>query len=361
FVNHGAFGAPCAPALAAAAAWRAHAEAQPLRFIDRELFPHLAEATRRAASWLGAPPVEVALVQNATTGLNAVVPSVVHGLGAGDEVIILDVGYGSVATMLRRACAVSGARPVVVELLPALARLGSGGAPPTAAAVGEAALELVDRAMTPRTRLAIFDDITSNTALKLPCRALAELCRERGVLSLVDAAHGAASPRGVEALATADFVVGNLHKWACAPRGSAFLFAREAHHAALEPPVVSHGHGHGFHAAFAWSGAGDAAPLLSLSTLFDCFWRDAVGGPAAGSAYQQQLLAAACAHLCAAWGTNTLVDAADSGVHMALVELPPAPDGVTSKDVQDALHFQHRVECPVKTVHGRLYCRVSAA
>ena len=33
-------------------AWRAHAEAQPLRFIDRELFPHLVESTVQVAAVL---------------------------------------------------------------------------------------------------------------------------------------------------------------------------------------------------------------------------------------------------------------------------------------------------------------------
>ena len=48
FVNHGAFGAPCRAAFEAAAAWRAHVEAQPLDFIDRHLFAHLVESTRQA-------------------------------------------------------------------------------------------------------------------------------------------------------------------------------------------------------------------------------------------------------------------------------------------------------------------------
>jgi isopenicillin-N epimerase len=71
--------------------------------------------------------------------------------------------------------------------------------------------------------------------------ALAELCRERGVLSLVDAAHSAGSMADgspeLPVLAAADFVTGNLHKWACAPRGAGFLYAREAVQHMIEPPV----------------------------------------------------------------------------------------------------------------------------
>lgn len=107
-----------------------------------------------------------------------------------------------------------------------------------------------------RTRLAIFDETTSNTALRLPAAELAALCRENGVLSLVDAAHSAASnPDGsanIASLREADFVAGNMHKWACAPRGSGFLFARNDLQDMLEPPLISHGYGAGFHSNFIW-------------------------------------------------------------------------------------------------------------
>ena len=43
FVNHGAFGAPLRVAYELADKWRRHAELQPLRFIDRQLFPHLVQ------------------------------------------------------------------------------------------------------------------------------------------------------------------------------------------------------------------------------------------------------------------------------------------------------------------------------
>ena len=89
FVNHGAFGAPCKFGLAAAAAWRAHAERQPLKFIDRELFAHLVESTRVVADWMGACPTELVLTPNATAGLNAAVASIVGRLEQGDEVRIL--------------------------------------------------------------------------------------------------------------------------------------------------------------------------------------------------------------------------------------------------------------------------------
>lgn len=101
FVNHGAFGACLRHALDAATRWRAHAEEQPLQFIDRELFPHLVHAIREFAPYVGASPERVTFVQNATAGLNAVIGSV--DLAPGDSIFMLDIGYGSVKKMCRAA------------------------------------------------------------------------------------------------------------------------------------------------------------------------------------------------------------------------------------------------------------------
>ena len=352
--------------MSVAAAWREHAERQPLRFIDRELFAHLVESQRAVSQWVGAAsPEELVLLPNATTGLNAVIGSIVgETLADGDEVLYLDVGYGSVQSMIERACRRSGARPVAV---PVSAHLPASVCP-------DALVELVAASISPRTRLAVFDDITSNHALALPVAQLCSLCEERGVLSVVDAAHGVGSRARAQLPylsaegaggARPTFCVGNLHKWGNAPRGAAFLWVGQAAHRRLiEPPVVSHGYGGGFASSFIWSGAMDYSALLALPAVID--WWGADGMPAS-IGYQQRLLADTVQLLGEAWGTRALVAPSD-GNNMALVRLPtlravPGHENgpLTGKLVQDALHFAHRLECPVKTLRGALYVRISAA
>ena len=101
FLNHGAFGCPISHGVRAAAAWRREAERQPLEFFDRTLLPELMRTTRLIAQKvLGARPQDVALVANATTGLNAVLGSLRrHGLL--DNVLVLDCGYGADKNMAR--------------------------------------------------------------------------------------------------------------------------------------------------------------------------------------------------------------------------------------------------------------------
>lgn len=174
FLNHGAFGAPSLPVLKSAAAWRICAESQPLRYCDRLLLPSLVRSVRDLAEFLGCDRTRLALLPNATTGLNAVIGSIVK---PGSKAVVLEIGYGSVKKILAR----HGARVTVVEL-------------PIAMGEGEAALseESLLAAVVPHLHgasLAIFDHITSNTALRLPVAKLAELCRAQGIPCLIDGAH----------------------------------------------------------------------------------------------------------------------------------------------------------------------------
>ena len=106
--------------------------------------------------------------------------------------LVLDVGYGSVAKMAARACRRAGARaPVVCELLPGLlpsasaSAFGGGGGVDGEGHGG--VLARVERALVahPRVKIAVFDAVTSNTALRLPA---AELAR-RGIDLVCDVAH----------------------------------------------------------------------------------------------------------------------------------------------------------------------------
>ena len=354
FVNHGAFGAPCRAAFDVAAAWRCHAELQPLRFVDRELFPHLVASLRALGGVLNLSPRDLALMPNATAALNVAVPAAARArdLGPGAGLLVLDCGYGSVRTLAAKVCETRGADLVEVAVLADVVERGS----------VEGVVALVARALeTSDVRVAVFDHYTSNTALNLPIAELTALCRTRGIAVVIDGAHSLGSaPLDVGAVG-ADNFCGNLHKWYCSPRGSGFLWVRD--HASVEPLVVSHGYGRGFASSFIWSGAGDYGAPLALPALVD--WWNNCGGLDAHMARNAALLADATATLVDAWGTETLVDAASSAPSMALVRLPgPRTGAKTSTDgkaAQDALHYRHSIECPVKTVGGELYARVSAA
>lgn len=369
FVNHGAFGAVCKPAMHAAYAWSQYCERQPLRFIDRELFPYVVRALRLVAARVHAPPSNVVFIPNATYGLNVALRSA--PLSAGDVIYMLDIGYGSVKKMAAEVAALCGAT-VCMQSVPM----------PLASAADMVAL--VERTMPAGTRLAIFDHITSNTALVLPVADLCRVAKSKGALTLVDGAHGLQSlDLDVSALGC-DWYVTNCHKWFCGTKGVAIMCAADSVREVTKPLIISHGFGAGYTSNFIWDGCRDYGGILAIPTVLK--WWEALDAAAART-YCQALLQEAVTLLVDAWDTGTHCHRSLYN-HMACVELPRAslPPGAWSlepavagdgergagtwrptatslhaKLVQDALHYGYRVEAPVKCLEGKLYLRISAA
>lgn len=362
FLNHGAFGAPAQVPMQVAEAWRRRFELQPLRAIDRWLFPLLVRTLQTLSAELHADIRSLALVPNATTGLNAAFGSL--PLGPGDVVAYLDIAYGSVKKMLAEYTARASATLHCIHV-PLAA-----GAPTPAELV-----ELVRAALPPGCTTLVLDHITSNTALTLPILDIAAAARAAGVAwVVVDGAHAlGAVPLDAALLASAGIThyVTNAHKWYCAPRGVAVLYVPEpAHRAALKSPIISHGWDAGFASGFIWDGARDYAAALAVPVL--AAWWEQAGGVLAVSRRAGELLQQAVQHLCSAWGTRAHARDLSMYSRMALVGLPEAAiaDGelasqpertsTHAKLLQDALYYQHRIEVPVKCIAGQLYVRISA-
>ncbi len=213
FLNHGAFGACLKDALNAAQHWQRVVELQPLRFLDRELLPHLVGITRRLASMLGVPPTELVLIENATTGFNAVVAA---AASAGvlskprARIVTTNLTYGSLKKLLAAEAAKHGAELDIVEL-----SIADGSLSNPAAVVAA-----VEAALTPDTAFAVFDHVSSTHAVVLPVKELTALCETRGIPVFIDGAHGLGAFDLNLAELGADYYTGNAHKWLCAPKGT---------------------------------------------------------------------------------------------------------------------------------------------
>jgi isopenicillin-N epimerase len=209
-VNHGSFGAAPRVVLVAQQDWQRRMEAQPGRFMRAVLPDALRHAADRLGSFIGADGKDIAFVDNATTGCNAVLRSL--RLQPGDEIVVLTHGYGAVRNTVRYVAERAGAR--MVEALVPFPH------PQADTIVGNIAA-----ALTKRTRLAVVDHITSGSALVLPLQQIVGVCHDAGVPVLVDGAHGPAQVALDVRAIGADWYAGNCHKWLCAPKGSAFLYA----------------------------------------------------------------------------------------------------------------------------------------
>lgn len=226
FLNHGSFGACPLAVMAEQDRLRRLYERDPVAFVVREQEAVFDEARAAVAELVGARAEDIAFVPNATTGVNTVLAST--PFRAGDEILITNHGYNACNNAAEFFAARAGARVVVANV-------------PFPIENEQAAAEAILGCVTPRTRLALLDHVTSPTALVLPIQSLTRELAARGVTVLIDGAHGPGMvPLDLAALG-ADYYVGNLHKWCCAPKGAAILHAKREHQATLRPLVISHG------------------------------------------------------------------------------------------------------------------------
>ena len=259
FLNHGSFGACPAAVLDRQAELRAELEREPVDFLVRRLPARLAEVRALLGPFLGAEPDDLAFVPNATTGVNAVLGSL--DLDPGDELLATTHTYPGCRNALAHACARSGARLVVADV-------------PFPLGGEEDVVGPVLAAVSPRTRLALLDHVTSPTALALPIARLVATLRERGVETLVDGAHAPGMvPIDLDRLG-AGWYTGNAHKWLCAPKGAAFLHVRRDLRPRARPAVTSLGYSEEaspsrFRAEFDWTGTCDPTPWLSIPAALD--------------------------------------------------------------------------------------------
>ena len=386
FLNHGAFGATLVPLLEEAEMWRRRCESQPLRFYDRELLPMIAYSTRKMANHLNCPVDELYPLPNVTTGLNAVINGL--DLQPDDVICYLSLTYGSTKKIISEACERNGAMAHMIDLpLPILSK---------AHLVEMLRVSLISlQGKSPKA--IVIDQITSNTALKLPIKEISTVCRAFGMKVIIDGAHalnmervdiykrncsnGSTNDDSNEELAVsdvADYWIGNCHKWLCAPKGAAFMWCKKGLN--IRPRVISHGFvdgGSKMLSAFSWDGCRDYASLLTIPSTLLC-WN---GILPESTSYNHRLMLKARDLFYQDWeiDTNTDVPCRDDELlanSMCLVPLPSrlrsyqqlsntssvtriVPTDAQAFQLQELLHNRYRIEVPVKCLEGRLYVRIS--
>lgn len=255
FLNHGSFGACPRVVLETQTELRTQMEAQPVRFLQREYEPLLDAARAELATFLKTRAEDLVFVHNATAGVNAVVRSL--DFRPGDELLTTDHAYNACRNVLVEAARRSGATVVVAAV-------------PFPLASEDEIFEAIMAKVTARTRFAMIDHVTSPTALVFPVARLIRALEQRDVEVLIDGAHApGAVPLDLDGLRP-HYYTGNLHKWVCAPKGAAFLWARPDRQEALRPAIVSHGENvrrpgrNAFHDRFDWPGTLDPTAWLTV-------------------------------------------------------------------------------------------------
>ena len=343
FLNHGSFGACPVAVQAAQAEVRQRIERQPVRFFMRELEPLLDSARAQLAAFVGADAEGLAFVPNATTGVNTVLRSL--DLRPGDELLTTNHEYNACKNALEYVADRAGAKVVVAHV-------------PFPIDGDDAIVRAVLSQVTARTRLALLDHVTSPTALVFPLQRLVQGLRERGVETMVDAAHAVGMvPLDLAALG-AGYFTSNCHKWLFAPKGCAFLHVREDLRDGVVPLAISHGRNaerparSRFRLLFDWTGTTDPSPYLAVPAALEFVASLLPGGAAALTQRNHALALWGRDRVCEALGVEPPAPDSMLGA-MASVPLSGAPLGSTSPfeldPLQATLMERFHIEVPVCT------------
>jgi len=260
FLNHGSFGATPMAVREEQRTWQDLMENEPVRFFE-DLMPNILQATRKhLAAFLSCDPDDLALVENATSGVNTVLRSL--QFAPGDEILVPDHAYQACRNTIDFVAQRWGAKVITVNI-------------PFPISDPQEALDAIMDGVSTRTRLAMIDTVTSPTGLLMPFERLVPMLEERGVEVLLDAAHGIGMvPLNLDELG-ASYTTSNCHKWLCAPKGSAFLHVRKDKQASIHPLTISHGMTFPlgdttrFRHEFDWTGTRDMSAHCALPAAID--------------------------------------------------------------------------------------------
>jgi selenocysteine lyase/cysteine desulfurase len=238
-------------------AWR-RAQINAARTLAREQWPEVEAVRGELAAAFGCGAGELALTRNTTEAVETVLLGL--DLRAGDRVLTTTRDYWRFQDTLRQRAARDGIVVDVVKL-------------PDAKEGDAAVISAMTAAVRERTRLALFPQVINLTGRVLPVTELCAALRQRGVLTLVDGAHGFAQLLETAGTLGCDFYGTSLHKWLGAPHGTGFLYVRRERIAELWPHFPAPVEMREDIRKFESLGTLPAAPFLGIRAALQ-FWRE---------------------------------------------------------------------------------------
>ncbi|XP_065175372.1 uncharacterized protein LOC135805281 [Sycon ciliatum] len=348
FLNHGSFGTVPRSIVAMQQELRKEMEQHPDRWFRRLARQYFSENSAAAAELIKAPTDCVAIVDNATTGINAVLNSI--PLSGDDEVMTTDWTYQPVKNTVDCVCERRGIKPFCMCL--------------DFPVVSEDALVKQFKeglAEHPNVRVCILDHITSPSAVLMPIKRLSAICHSRNVRVLVDGAH---SPGQIDLnmsdLPHVDYYTGNLHKWCFAPRGCALLYAKRELKEEILPAVISWWWRKPFVERFNFLATRDQTQLFSVREALS-FIQNKLGGQQAMVKHNSELASSAADMLARVWSTERLpIPHHLEAPNMKLIRLPLEGLIESAEDLMMEIYDRFNIMVCTFGIKGVPYCRISA-
>lgn len=258
FLNNGSFGATPKRIIEANQRYILKSEEEPVIFFVDNFFRMIRENAVKFSEFLGTDAENLVFVDNATTGINTVLFSLLGILNSETEILTSNHVYPAVKNAINHYCRISGAkyREFII---------------PFPVSSENEIIDALEQNLRDKTRLVILDHITSATALVLPVKKIAEILKSKNILFAVDGAHAP----GILDLnindINADWYTGNLHKWLFSPKGAAVLNTKTELHNITRPTTISLFSENSYSMAFDWTGTKSQSSFLAASDALDFY------------------------------------------------------------------------------------------
>jgi len=345
YLNHGSFGARTCHVHEAQQQFKLEFETSPIQFLDRSREKLIGDARNVVSEFLGADPDGFGFVDNSTTGVGCVVQAL--DFASGDEILTTNHVYNGVRRLLSHHATRVGCTYRELEINMPVQNASE-------------ILSTIVNSFTAATKLLVVDHVASITSMIFPVAEIVNECNKRGISVLVDGAHVPGMLELDIDSIQADWYVGNLHKWVCAPVGAGFVWTNKTHRLRMHPLTVSHFLDTTYTAEFDWQGTKDISPWLAAATAIK--WGEEIGWERIRS-HNHQL---------AMWMHQKLIEALnvepltplDGSLNgsMVSVQLPDCfPNTYEECDsLRDEIYTKFNIEVPVLEFSNRGLIRVSA-
>ena len=185
------------------------------------------QVREKVATMLKTSSEEIALIHNATEGMNLIASSL--ELKAGDEVILANHEHPSGTIPWKYWQETKGIK-LVRPKLPLL--------PNSKMDI----IEVYRQAITNKTKVISVVHITNTNGMILPLKEITEMAREKGILVAVDGAQAMGMiPLNLPELGI-DFYTASSHKWLFSPKGMGVFYAKKSSQHLLKPLIVASGY-----------------------------------------------------------------------------------------------------------------------
>jgi selenocysteine lyase/cysteine desulfurase len=185
----------------------------PVYTMWRILDPQIEGVRKRLARAFGCDAEEMAITRNASEALE--ICQLGLDLKPGDEVLTTNQDYPRMLSAWRQRELRDGIKLKQVSF-------------PVPPKSQEQLAEILEQAITPRTKVIHFCHITNLTGQIFPVKRIVQAARARGIEAIVDGAHAFAHFPYKHADLDCDYYGTSLHKWLLAPFGTGFLYVRKS-------------------------------------------------------------------------------------------------------------------------------------